>query len=314
MTTVKLSKNLQNPRGVYSIPVTPFHEDGKLDLDSLRKCIEFCLEKGAHGIVMPVNASEVSTLTDEERTQVIKEGVKSVNGLVHFVAGVTGNSIEQVQESVKIVEDLGVDSIITMPSTKIASAQYVYDYFGEISKSTKLPIWIQNNDMQGKLVPTNIIINLINDFENIQYLKEESAFAGHVISEVVSKLGKKCKSIMGGIGGTFLMDEYRRGAQGTMPSGHFTDIIVSIWNALDTQKKGKDGYYEINDRARILWESLLPSLNFERRFGVNAYKWVFWKRGIIKSPTTRLPVRKPFDLADQEELQRIMDRLSPLMT
>ena len=67
MTTVKLSKNLQNPRGVYSIPVTPFHEDGKLDLDSLRKCIEFCLEKGAHGIVMPVNASEVSTLTDEER-------------------------------------------------------------------------------------------------------------------------------------------------------------------------------------------------------------------------------------------------------
>ena len=75
---------------------------------------------------MPVNASEVSTLTDEERTQVIKEGVKSVNGSVHFVAGVTGNSIEQVQESVKIVEDLGVDSIITMPSTKIASAQYVY--------------------------------------------------------------------------------------------------------------------------------------------------------------------------------------------
>jgi len=314
MTTVKLSKELQNPRGVYSIPVTPFNDDGKLDLDSLRRCIEFCLEKGAHGIVMPVNASEVSTLTDEERTLVIKEGVKAVNGSVHFVAGVTGNSVEQVKESVKIVEDLGVDSIITMPSTKIASAQIVYDYFGEISKSTKLPIWIQNNDKQGKLVPTNIIINLINDFENIQYLKEESEYAGHVISDVVDKLGNKCKSIMGGIGGTFLMDEYRRGAQGTMPSGHFTDVIVSIWNALDTQKKDKDGYYEINDRARILWESLLPSLNFERRFGVTAYKWVFWKRGIISSPTTRLPVRKPFDTADQEELQRIMDRLSPLMT
>ena len=73
MTTVKLSKDLQNPRGVYSIPVTPFHEDGKLDIESLRKCIEFCLEKGAHGIVMPVNASEVSTLTDEERIKVIKD-------------------------------------------------------------------------------------------------------------------------------------------------------------------------------------------------------------------------------------------------
>ena len=146
MTTVKLSKDLQNPRGVYSIPVTPFHEDGKLDIESLRKCIEFCLEKGAHGIVMPVNASEVATLTDAERIKVIKEGSKVVNGSVHFVAGVTGNSVEQVKESIKIVEDVGVDSIITMPSTKVASAQYVYDYFGEISKSTNLPIWIQNND------------------------------------------------------------------------------------------------------------------------------------------------------------------------
>lgn len=314
MTTIKLSKDLQNPRGVYSIPVTPFHEDGRLDIESLRKCIEFCLEKGAHGIVMPVNASEVATLTDEERILVIKEGAKVVNGSVHFVAGVTGNSIEQVKESVKIVEDIGVDSVITMPNARIASAQYIYDYFGEISKATDLPIWIQNNDGQGKLVATNIIINLINDFENIQFLKEESAYAGHVMSEVVEKLGNKCKSIMGGIGGTFLLDEYRRGAQGTMPAGHFTDVIVSIWNALDTQKKGKDGYYEINDQARILWESLLPSLNFERRFGVTAYKWVFWKRGIIESPATRLPSRKPFDVADQEELQKIMDRLSPLMT
>ena len=40
----------------------------------------------------------------------------------------------------------------------------------------------------------------------------------------------------------------------------------------------------------------------------------FSGRGNSKSPTTRLPVRKPFDLADQEELQRIMDRLVPLMT
>ena len=106
MTTIKLSKDLQNPRGVYSIPVTPFHDDGRLDLNSLKSCIEFCLEKGAHGIVMPVNASEVSTLTDEERILVLKEGVKTVNGSVHFVAGVTGNSIEQVKESIKIIENI----------------------------------------------------------------------------------------------------------------------------------------------------------------------------------------------------------------
>ena len=66
-----------------------------------------------------------------------------------------------------------VDSIITMPSTKIAQHN-MYMIILDKYQINKLPIWIQNNDMQGKLVPTNIIINLINDFENIQYLKEES--------------------------------------------------------------------------------------------------------------------------------------------
>ncbi len=81
MTTIKLSKELQNPRGVYSIPVTPFKDNGELDIKSLRRCIEFCLEKGAHGIVMPVNASEVGTLTDIERDLVLKEGVKLFQAL-----------------------------------------------------------------------------------------------------------------------------------------------------------------------------------------------------------------------------------------
>jgi len=59
-------------RGVFTIPVTPFHEDGSIDWDSLRRCVEFCIEAGAHGIVMPVNASEFFTLTDDERGRSIR--------------------------------------------------------------------------------------------------------------------------------------------------------------------------------------------------------------------------------------------------
>ena len=54
-------------RGVFSIPVTPFNEDGSVDYESLRRCVAYCVEAGAHGIVMPVNASEGPRLTDEER-------------------------------------------------------------------------------------------------------------------------------------------------------------------------------------------------------------------------------------------------------
>ncbi len=59
-------------RGVYAIPVTPFNEDLSVDWESLRKCIAFSLEAGAHGIVLPVNASEGPFLTDAERKEVIR--------------------------------------------------------------------------------------------------------------------------------------------------------------------------------------------------------------------------------------------------
>ena len=70
-------------RGVFTIPVTPFHESGSIDWDSLRRCVEFCIEAGAHGIVMPVNASEFFTLTDDERDEVVRVGKDSLSFCFH---------------------------------------------------------------------------------------------------------------------------------------------------------------------------------------------------------------------------------------
>ena len=82
-------------RGVYAIPVTPFNEDLSVDWESLRKCIVFSVEAGAHGIVLPVNASEGPFLTDAERKEVLKTGIEVVNGAVPVIAGVSGASSER---------------------------------------------------------------------------------------------------------------------------------------------------------------------------------------------------------------------------
>ena len=82
---------------------------------------------------------------------------------------------------------------------------------------------------------------------------------------------------MGGIAGRFLLDEYRRGACGTMPACEATDIHVQVWNALD------EGNEEL---ARQLFNRLLPLLNMESRsFGV--IKAVLKRRGIIASDYMR---------------------------
>jgi len=54
-------------RGIFTIPSTPFREDGEIDVPSFRAVVDFCVACGAHGLVFPVNASEFTSLSDVER-------------------------------------------------------------------------------------------------------------------------------------------------------------------------------------------------------------------------------------------------------
>ena len=64
--------NNDNWHGIFTIPQTPFTDNGALDEDSLRREIDFCLEVGTHGIVYPAMVSEFWLLSDDERKRVIE--------------------------------------------------------------------------------------------------------------------------------------------------------------------------------------------------------------------------------------------------
>jgi len=79
-------------RGVYPVLVTPFDERGELDLEGLERCVAFCLEAGAQGVVALVNASEFTTLSDAERRRIADRGVGTVAGQFPVVLGVSAGT------------------------------------------------------------------------------------------------------------------------------------------------------------------------------------------------------------------------------
>ena len=101
---------------------------------------------------------------------------------------------------------------------------------------------------------------------------------------------------MGGQGGIYLLNEYPRGAVGNMPSCHTVDIFARIWNRLEAGA---------SDEARALFNRLLPLINHERLYGVEIYKLVLVRRGIIASPAMRAPA-PGLDRYDREELEHIL--------
>src|SRR6185437_6750092 len=110
------------------------------------------------------------------------------------------------------------------------------------------------------------------------HIKEESEFPTQVISGVRALAGKRLKGIMGGMGGRFLLEEYRRGACGTMPASEVADGLVLVWNALERGDESE---------ARRLHTLLLPLLNYEALYTYAIYKEVLVKRGVIASSRSR---------------------------
>ena len=301
-------------RGVYAIPITPFNEDLSVDWKSLGKCIEFSVDAGAHGIVIPVNASEGPLLSDTEREMSIQTAVNVVNGTIPIVAGVSGSSIVHSVNLTNKFKDMGVSSVIAMPPNG-ANTEIMEETYSKIAEIGQIPVWIQNNKPPaGPTIATKTIVNLLKSVAHVDYVKEESLLPGQVMTQIFNEAGNTVKGIMGGMGGRFLCDEYRRGACGTMPAGHITDAHVTLWKALEAGGRDENGLQIVTEEARGIWEQMIPALNFEFLYSVFAYKMAYFKRGIIKTPLCRTPANKSLDNFDVSELNLILDRLGDLLT
>jgi dihydrodipicolinate synthase/N-acetylneuraminate lyase len=69
-------------RGIFPVLQTPLTKDGELDIKSLKREVNFCIQAGAHGLVYPVLGSEFQFLTESERHQLVEVVVSETNGLL----------------------------------------------------------------------------------------------------------------------------------------------------------------------------------------------------------------------------------------
>ena len=222
-------------RGVFTIPVTPFDPRGEVDEQSLERCVRFCVDAGAHGVVAPVNASEAPLLSDDERKRVAEIVVATVARRVPVVVGVSGVTTRQSVDLARHARQAGADAVIAMPPyVKKASPSEIVEFYSEVAGAAKVPVFIQNyGPPVGTPMSARFMADLVQQIDGVEYVKEETAQAGHVMTELLSLAGPRLKGIMGGMAGRYLFNEVRRGACGTMPACEVTDVDVQIWNALE---------------------------------------------------------------------------------
>ncbi len=84
-------------KGSFPALVTPF-KNGELDLETLKKLVEWHIAEGSHGLVPVGTTGESPTLTHTEHETVVEEVVRAAAGRIPVIAGAgSNNTVEAIR-------------------------------------------------------------------------------------------------------------------------------------------------------------------------------------------------------------------------
>ncbi len=163
---------------VLTAMVTPFDENGKLDLGQSKRLAEALLSSGTDGLVVCGTTGESPVLTTEEKLQLLEATVEVAHARgAHVIAGTTNYNTAESIELSREAQLLGVDGILgTVPYYNNPPQEGLYQHFKAIAGAVDLPVILYN-------VPTRTVRNmesgttlrLARDVDNIVGIKEASA-------------------------------------------------------------------------------------------------------------------------------------------
>ena len=129
-----------------SIPalVTPF-KNGQLDLDTLKKLVDWHVAEGSSGLVPVGTTGESPTLSHAEHGQVIEQVVKAAAGRIPVIAGAGSNNTAEGIDLIRHAQAVGADAalVVTPYYNKPTQAGLIAHYTALHDAST-LPIIIYN--------------------------------------------------------------------------------------------------------------------------------------------------------------------------
>lgn len=129
-----------------SIPalITPF-KNGALDIETLKKLVEWHIAEGSHGLVPVGTTGESPTLTHREHEIVVEEVVKAAAGRIPVIAGAGSNNTAEGIRLIQHAEAVGADAaLVVTPYYNKPTQAGLIAHFQTIHDCCNLPIIIYN--------------------------------------------------------------------------------------------------------------------------------------------------------------------------
>ncbi|WP_050931759.1 4-hydroxy-tetrahydrodipicolinate synthase [Aestuariivita boseongensis] len=124
--------------------VTPF-QGGELDLETLKKLVEWHIGEGSHGLVPVGTTGESPTLSHEEHEIVVAEVVKAAAGRVPVIAGAGSNNTLEAIRFVQFAAEAGADAaLVVTPYYNKPTQRGLIAHYTALHDCAEIPIIIYN--------------------------------------------------------------------------------------------------------------------------------------------------------------------------
>lgn len=258
--------------GVYSVLPTVFHADGGLDLDGTAALARATRDAGVAGLTVLGVMGEAAELSEDERRAVLG-CVRAAAPALPLVVGVSGDSADVIAGRARDAATAGVSGLMVGPSRSVGLAAAV-----EAAATAELPIVIQDYPLgSGVTVSVSDIATAAAGQPLVIGVKAEAPPTSAAIAAL--RASSPGLGLVGGLGGLFLIDELRAGANGVMTGFALPERLVAIVRtyAMDPAE------------AERIWERLLPLMRLEAfpPLSLVARKEVWRLRGVIQSSWCR---------------------------
>ncbi|KIC51827.1 4-hydroxy-tetrahydrodipicolinate synthase [Tateyamaria sp. ANG-S1] len=136
--------------------VTPFR-NGALDLETLKKLVEWHVGEGSHGLVPVGTTGESPTLTHDEHETVIETVVKAAAGRIPVIAGAGSNNTVEAIRFVEYAAKIGADAaLVVTPYYNKPTQRGLIAHFTALHDCADIPIIIYN-------IPGRSVIDMTPD-------------------------------------------------------------------------------------------------------------------------------------------------------
>lgn len=125
--------------------VTPMHEDGSVDYESLRKLIDWHIAEGTDCIGVVGTTGESPTVNVQEHCEIIRVAVEQAKGRVPVMAGCGANSTREAIELARFAQAVGANcQLQVVPYYNKPTQEGLYLHFKAIAEAVPLPMVLYN--------------------------------------------------------------------------------------------------------------------------------------------------------------------------